>query len=235
MSATAETAAESAPAPSLLSSRLGSVLAFVPLAVWVPWHLYQNLSAFQGAPAWQAAVASERGPVVEVLTSTVILLPIILHTAWGVRRIRMASYNNGAYGFFDNLKFLLQRLSALGLLLFLCAHVYLARINPMLAHGRHEVFADFAHEMRHNGPTLPVYVLGVLAIAYHLGNGLYTGALTWGLAATEKARRVMAGVSYGFFALLMVLGYGSIFAVWRAGDAPVQTPVETNSIELRTP
>ena len=41
--------------------------------------------------------------------------------------------------------------------------------------------------MHHHVPTLVVYVLGVLGIAYHLANGLQTFAMGWGIVTSRRA------------------------------------------------
>lgn len=204
---------------SMLSQRVGSFVAFAPLAVWTTWHLFSNLTAFQGAQAWESSVTAPRGAFVELLTSAFVLVPLVLHTVWGIRRLRIAKFNNQSYGTFDNLKFLLQRLSAIGVVLFLGAHIYKARLEPLIAHGRHETFADISNQMAHHGPTIGVYILGVLGVAYHLANGIASGGLTWGYAATEKARKRVAAISYAFFVLLLAMGWGTIFAMVQAGNA----------------
>jgi succinate dehydrogenase / fumarate reductase cytochrome b subunit len=221
MSTTSDTETSASPSTtSILSQRVGSFLAFAPLAVWVTWHLYSNLSAFQGPQAWEAAVTAPRAPLVEVLTSTIVLLPLVIHTLWGFRRLRMVKFNNSSYSNFDNMKFLLQRLSAVGVALFIVAHVSMARIRPLVLHGHHETFADISYEMNHNPPTLIVYLLGILGVAYHLANGVATGGLTWGYAATDKARDRVKNLSYLYFVLLLAMGWGSVFALANAGDNP---------------
>ncbi len=218
---TTETTAEKpAASTSVFSSRLGSVLAFAPLAVWTTWHLYANLSAFDSPERWEAAVTHSSAPLVEVITSAVVLFPLVFHTIWGIRRLRIVKPNNVTYSGLDNLKFLLQRLSAVGLLGFLLAHIYKARIDPLVFHGRHETFRDISWHMHHHIPTLVVYLLGVLAVAYHLANGLATGSITWGLAATAKAQERMKQLSYVFFVLLLGMGYATIYALWGAGEVP---------------
>ena len=60
-------------------------------------------------------------------------------------------------------------------------------LHPRLTTGRPEPFADIAHEMHHHVPTLVVYVLGTLGVAYHLANGLHTFAMGWGIVSSRRA------------------------------------------------
>lgn len=200
-----------------LRSRLGSFLAVVPLGVWTVNHLWNNLSAFKGAEAWQADVTEYSHPIAFLVSSLVALLPLGIHTVWGIFRLTTVKPNVLQYRYFGNLKYVLQRLSAIGLLLFLGAHLWLAMLRPRLVEGRPEPFADIAHEMHHHGPTLIVYALGVLGIAYHLANGLHTFLMGWGIVASKRALRKLDVFVVLFFLLLLGMGWGSVYALWDAG------------------
>ena len=53
--------------------------------------------------------------------------------------------------------------------------------------------------MRHDLPTTVVYVLGTLAIAYHLGNGLWSFAMGWGFAVSKTALAWMQRLAVAAF------------------------------------
>lgn len=225
----AESVHEGVEAPSRggLVPRLGSALAIAPLGVWTLWHLYENLYVWRGKEAWSAHVTDVRvtdagsqyvgNDAASWLVSLVVLGPLVLHTLWGMRRVRMTSVNG--YKFFGNAKYLLQRASALGLLGFLAAHIYLARIKPALHNATgHEEFCDLAGHMRHHPPTTIVYTLGVIGIAYHLANGVFTAAFIHGFAASPRAHRTMQAVSLGLFVLLLVFGLGSVIGMYQQAD-----------------
>src|SRR4051794_12056986 len=123
--------AETAPAPrgvsaSFIWTRLGSLLAILPLGVWTVNHLWDNLSAFSGKTAWEAAVEEHPHPVAHWLTLVVVLLPLLLHTAWGIGRLRSSGVNVTRYSTYGNLKYVLQRFTAVATLFFLGAHLWLA-------------------------------------------------------------------------------------------------------------
>jgi succinate dehydrogenase / fumarate reductase, cytochrome b subunit len=202
---------------SFLRSRLGSLLSVVPLAIWTINHLWNNLSAFQGASQWQADVTEYRHPLVFFASGTIALLPLVIHTVWGIGRLLSAQPNNAKYNYFGNIKYALQRLSAIGILFFLGAHIWLAMLHPRITTGRPEPFADIAHEMHHHGPTLAVYVLGTLGVAYHLANGLHLFTMSWGLVASRRALKRLEWVSISLFVLFLAMSWGTIYALWSAG------------------
>lgn len=216
-----EIAAASSSTPStrpLLWGRLGSLLGILPLGVWIVNHLWDNLSAFLGKEAWEKEVTGFDSPLAHALTLTVVLLPLLLHTVWGLQRIGSARPNNLKYFSYDNLKYLLQRLSALGLLGFLGAHLFLAMVKPRILEGHPEHFEDIASKMAHHFPTLAVYVLGTLAVSYHLANGISGFAWSFGLVSGRRTYRGLDKVALVAFALLLALSWGAIYALYTAGQ-----------------
>ena len=204
----------------LLQSRLGSFLAVVPLSFWVVNHLWDNLAAFRGAQAWQEAVTQYKHPYAQFLTFAVVLLPLLFHTGWGVVRMFSFRPNNVAYPYYGNVKYIVQRVAALGVLAFLGAHIWLAFLQPRLLHGAAEPFAVISYEMRWHMPTLFVYTLGILGTAYHVANGLQGFAMGWGLLASERSMRRFEPWSIVIFLVLLAMGWGVLYAMFQAGGTP---------------
>src|SRR5262245_14420578 len=153
-----------------------TLFGLVPLGVYVFLHLWTNLYSLAGAEAFNAAVDRSRAnPAFLFLEIFGLGVPLVVHTVLGLAEIRRGRPNNVRYGFLDNLRYLLQRVSAIGLALFIGAHVYKARLapDPSLMVNGHESFAGM-HEGLSEPITMAVYVLGLLGIAYHLANGLQT-------------------------------------------------------------
>ena len=215
--AAADAASSSSNGSTFFRSRLGSALAVAPLGVWTVLHLWDNLAALRGAKAWERAVTDHRHGAAELVGSFLVLAPLFIHTLWGLARMRATRVNVGPYGSFANWKFVLQRLSAIGVLLFLGAHIWLAKLQPRLVLGHPETFADIAREMRHHTPTLVVYTLGTLGVAYHLANGLHTFLMSLGIVSIRRALRKAEGLAYVTFALLLAMSWGAIYGLWMAG------------------
>jgi succinate dehydrogenase / fumarate reductase cytochrome b subunit len=202
---------------AFVRARLASLLAVAPLGVWTTLHLWHNLSAFQGQDAWERDVTEYAHPFAFFVSSVVALLPLALHTVWGIGRLVTFRPNNVKYKFYANLKYLLQRLSAIGVLFFIGAHLYLAMLKPRLMQQHPEPFTDIATTMRHHTPTLAVYILGILGVAYHLANGLHTFTMGWGIVSTRRALRRLELVALLFFLVLLAMGWGAVYALWDAG------------------
>jgi succinate dehydrogenase / fumarate reductase cytochrome b subunit len=205
-------------AQAFVRGRLASFLAVAPLGLWTLVHLWHNLRAFEGAGAWQTAVTEYPHPVAQLVTLVIVLLPLVLHSAWGIGRLFTSRPNNLRYGTYANLKYLLQRASAIGALLFMGAHLWLAMLEPRLAEGHAETFADISHEMHFHRPTLVVYLLGTLGVAYHLANGLQSFAMGWGLVGTRRAVRKLEWFSVLSFFLLLAMSWGVVYALYSAAS-----------------
>ena len=115
---------------------------------------------------------------------------------------------------FRNWKYLLQRVSAIGVLLFVPAHVYKTKIEPW-SQGFTINFAHM-HEGLSEPLTFAVYALAMLGVAFHLANGLWLAGITWGVWVGPKAQRRGEILSIVFGVALLALAFVSIFAL-RAG------------------
>jgi succinate dehydrogenase / fumarate reductase cytochrome b subunit len=217
MSSAAADTANTSQRSSFIRTRLGSALAVVPLGVWTVLHLWNNLSAFRGAREWESAVTRYEHAWAELVAGFIVLTPLLIHTIWGIGRLRTSRVNVPSYGYFANWKFLLQRLAALGVLAFLGAHIWLAMLQPRLVEGHPETFAAISREMHHHTPTLVVYLLGTLGVAYHLANGLHTFAMGWGIVSSRRALKQLEGLALLLFFVLLAMSWGVIYALWRAG------------------
>lgn len=211
------TVSHAAAGRAFLQARLASLLAVVPLGAWTFIHLWRNLAAFEGADAWEGAVTSYAHPFAEALTGIVVLLPLAIHAVWGIGRLATSRPNNLSYPFYANLKYLLQRIAALGVLLFVGAHLWLAMLKPRLVEGHAEPFVHIARTMHSHTPTLVVYLLGTLGTSYHLAYGAQTFCMGWGVVSSQRGLRRLERWSIALFVLLLAMSWGVIYALWAAG------------------
>jgi succinate dehydrogenase / fumarate reductase cytochrome b subunit len=202
---------------SFLHARLASALAIAPLGVWTFVHLWHNLAAFEGADAWEGAVTAYAHPFAQAAIGVIVLLPLAIHATWGVFRVTTSRINLLAYRTYDNLKYVLQRVTAVGVLLFLGAHLWLAMIRPRVVEGHAEPFVDIASQMHVHKPTLIVYLLGTLGVSYHLASGAQTFCMGWGVVSSRRALRRVEWIAILTFVVLLAMSWGAIYALWAAG------------------
>lgn len=197
-----------------IRTRLGSILAIAPLSVWVANHLYENLLIWRNdnGAAWQEDVTGYSTPISEILVLIAVVVPLLYHTAWGLVRMKATKPNLKSWPTFENLRFVLQRLAALGALLFIPAHLINARILPFIRqeHGStHLTAPEFAHHM-HNPATLIVYILGILGVTFHLANGLWGFAIHMGFYQGGNAQRRLRNTCIALFVILLGCGWGAL-------------------------
>ncbi len=205
-------------ARGFLLTRLGSLFSILPLGVWTLFHLWANLAVYTGQRAWAEDVTGHGSNASAALVSFFVLGPLLYHTVWGVVRLfrsRPAVGNTG----FSNLRYVLQRLSALGLLAFLGAHLYLAWFQPRFMEGHPETFRDIAAHMAHHPPTTIVYALGILAVAYHLANGVWSFCMGWGITVSLAAQAWMQRVLILLFVLFLLIGWAAEYGLYQQGQA----------------
>ncbi len=206
-------------ARDFILARFGSLFAILPLGVWTLNHLWNQLAAYradqdQGA-AWQRQVTAHSSNATAGLVFAIVLVPLVWHTVWGI--IRMARTRPVTLPWFGNVRYWIQRLSAIGLILFLGAHLWLAWFHPRFIGGAPEAFRDIAGEMHNNAPTLFVYVLGVLAIAYHLANGVWSFAFGWGINVSKGGMKWLERVIMLLFVIFLLIGWLAVYGMYRGG------------------
>ncbi len=190
--------------------QLMSLLGVVPLGAYVVAHLWTNLHSLGGAEEFDAALtASRHHPAFLLLEIFGLGLPIAIHAGIGLKLILKMNPNNLKYRGLRNLKYFLQRVAGLGVLLFLGAHVLKARILPAAA-GTVETWQGM-HEALSEVPTFAVYALGMLGISFHLANGLWGSAMTFGLTVSPRAQTRMEWVSGGVFVALLCMSGFAIY------------------------
>jgi succinate dehydrogenase / fumarate reductase cytochrome b subunit len=195
--------------------KLFSLVGLVPLGIYVVFHLYSNLRSLEGPGVFNQHLAETRTlPFIVPLAILVIWIPIAFHGIYGLFIISKGRSNVGKYPYFQNLKYLLQRLSGIGLLLFIPAHIYKTRIETTLS----GTVLDFAHmsEGLHEPLTLFVYGLGALGVAFHLANGVWQFCIGWGVTTSVAGMRRVEKLSFLLFFILLFMAYGSIWGFIRA-------------------
>lgn len=201
-----------------LLRRLHSLSGIVPVGGFLVFHLYENSKALQGAEAYNAMIlAINSMPVVWALEIFGIFIPLYFHAIYGIYIAADAKHNVTNYGYGRNWAFFMQRISGIVTLFFVTYHIWQFRFQKLL--GAYETgtampgLPDFnvVAEALQNNVIAAVYVIGTVAAAYHLCNGIYTFLITWGITIGPKSQRVSNVLTNAAFVGLSALG---IVAIW---------------------
>ena len=195
---------------SFLISRFHSLIALIPIALFICVHFLLNSSIFLGNEAFAAVCDFMRNaPFVIVLELVLIAIPIIFHGIYGIYIVYMAKNNVMQYKYYRNLAFYLQRITSLIVLVFLLWHVYTLRIAPYISAGPvPDIIA-----ILHNPLYFVLYIAGVEAAIYHLTNGLFTFCLTWGICTGDRAQKIFAAAAVLIFAVMSLWACGILLCL----------------------
>ncbi len=175
-------------------------------------HLLINATLVQAGGIYQAQVDKIYAlPFMWALEWGLIYLPILYHTFYGIWIIVTGQPNVGSYPYHRNWQYTLQRISAVVIVLFILFHVFALKyglFGPSLAFNHH-LAAETVHAHFTRLPVFMwiVYPAGILASCYHLANGLWAAAITWGLTVSAGAQRRWGWVCAILFVVTLGLGW----------------------------
>ena len=191
-----------------LLRRLHSLLGLVPVGAFLVFHLWENSQSRLGAEHFnQRVVGALQGlnylPVIEIVF---IALPLLFHAGYGLVIIGSGRAEPLRYRYARNRFYWLQRISGIGLILFLLLHVGLTRIAGLIDPAiRADLFGHMQAAL--SQPMLfSLYLAGLLLAVFHLSNGLSTAAIVWGLTSSADSQRRFGWLCAGFGVLLTALG-----------------------------
>jgi succinate dehydrogenase / fumarate reductase, cytochrome b subunit len=221
MSTEAVTAAATADHKAWVAKKIHSFVGVVPLGVYLVLHLTRNVSSLAGPEAFDAAVRNTwTQPINYLWVVLLVYLPLAFHSLYGIK-LMMESEKTSVFKHFnlENVRYFFQRLSGLGVLGFLCAHIFLTRVHVSMgwlqdANTNPDGQATYAYFATHMWDfakgTVVVYALGVLGTVYHLANGLSTFCISWGITTGKKSIKTAEIVALVFGLFLLALGYAAI-------------------------
>jgi succinate dehydrogenase / fumarate reductase cytochrome b subunit len=196
--------------------RLHSLTGVIPIGLFLLLHFYSASFAVKGAMAFDHRLATLRKmPWILPIEIMCIYLPLLFHGILGIILSIKVRYNFPRYGYFNNLRYLLQRISGVGVFFFVGAHVYKTKIEPLI-NGYTLGYEHMSRHM-HQPLTLAVYLLGIIGAAYHLSNGLATFSFTWGITISEKSQSRMAAIALALFCVVAFIGINSILGFLGLG------------------
>lgn len=178
-------------------------------------HLLVNATLVQGVTGFNNVYQLQVNKIHELpfllgVEWVLIFVPIIFHTVYGIWIIFTGQPNVAQYPYGKNYFYLAQRISAAIIVAFLLFHVLGMRgwFGSALAFDH----ADAARTaIRHINASwfvaYVIYPIGILASCYHLANGFWTAAITWGLTVSSGSQRRWGLMCIGIFVFTLVCGY----------------------------
>jgi succinate dehydrogenase / fumarate reductase cytochrome b subunit len=223
--------------------KLHQVTGIVPLGVFYFVHVYTNSTAMSGARVFNEHVQDIHNmPYLLFIEIFGIFLPLIYHSIYGIIISRETRLNVGQYSYARNWFYLVQRISGGFLFFFLLFHILNFRFGMIpglnttpVAGNAGLAFSIVSNEFK-NDIIFFIYVLGVLATAWHLAYGIWLFAVDWGIVIGEKAQKFALYACIGLAVFLGAVGINAAAAfVHRCGLLPSALCEQAEEKQIVTP
>ena len=178
--------------PHFLLRRAHSLLGLLPIGGFLIFHLWENSQSRFGPEHYNEQVVGwlQGLNYLTLLEIFVIALPLLLHAGYGLLIIPSGKSNLDVFPWAANLRYWLQRISGVAILLFLLMHVGWTRIWAIWEPA---IKADLFNHMQlllSQPHIFVLYLAGLLLSVFHLCNGLWSMAISWGLTTNPRAQTI---------------------------------------------
>lgn len=200
--------------PHFWLRRLHSLSGIVPIGAFLLEHMFTNSYILAGSEAYNSKIADLRGlPYVVFLEIFFIGLPILYHALYGFYIIFTGKRNLSSYPYTANWLYSLQRWTGIIAFIYIGYHVYHTRIVNAL-YGT-EVSYERMAQMMHNPKIFIFYIVGLAAVMFHFGNGIWGFLISWGVTVGDKARKVSGWLCTGIGLTLFIVGFNALYHLTR--------------------
>jgi succinate dehydrogenase / fumarate reductase cytochrome b subunit len=204
--------------PHFLLRRAHSLLGLLPAGGFLLFHLWENSQSRMGMEHYNEYIVEKIRDMnyVVLLEIFVIGLPLAFHAIYGLVIWWKGKSNVTTYGYLRNWGWWLQRISGLGILLFLILHVGGTRI---LAIFDEDVSGDmFGHmeSLLSNPGFLVAYLTGLVLAVFHLCNGLWSMSIVWGITTSVRSQKIMQSAMAVVFVVATALGIHGVLGFFVA-------------------
>lgn len=222
--------------------KLHQLTGLVPLGVFFLFHMYTNSTALNGERIFNEHVQTiSDTPYLIFIEVFGIFLPLLFHSIYGVIISAEARPNVLNYSYGRNWFYVFQRVTGVFLFFFLLFHILNFRfglipyLNTTPVSGNaDQAFAIVSREFQIPW-VMAVYVLGIIATAWHLAYGFFLFAVDWGIVIGERAQKLTLYASLALAVFLSLVGINAAAAfVQKCGLLPkaICEEVEKNKIAV---
>jgi len=207
---------------TFLLRKLHQLTGIVPLGVFFLVHMYTNSAAMNGPSIFNKHVQDIHDiPYLLFIEIFGIFIPLLFHSIYGILISAESKPNILNYGYARNWFYIFQRITGVFLFFFLFFHILNFRFGlipglnttPVAGHAD-QSFVIVSGEFQ-NGWILFLYILGVLATAWHLAYGVWLFAVDWGIVIGEKAQKITLYACLGLAVFLGAVGVNAAVAFVR--------------------
>lgn len=204
---------------TFLLRKLHQLTGIVPLGAFYFVHIWTNSTALNGARSFNEHVQTIHDmPYLLFIEIFGIFVPLLFHSIYGILISGEAKVNVLSYGYARNWFYMLQRITGGYLFFFLLFHILNFRFGLVpglnltpVAGNANQAYAIVSGEFQITW-VMVVYIIGVLATAWHLAYGLFLFAVDWGIVIGERAQTAVLYASLALAVFLGAVGVNAAFA-----------------------
>lgn len=191
-----------------LLRRLHSLFGLFPVGGFLIFHLWENSQSRFGMQHYNEHVvaALQQMNYLLLLELFVIALPILFHAVYGLIILRSGSIQLPHYPWLHHRLYWLQRVSGVGILLFLLLHVSMSRLQAIWQPAIRDDLFSHMQQLLSQPVIFLFYLLGMLLSVFHLSNGLWTMGITWGITVSQDAQKLSFKLCLILMLLLSIMG-----------------------------
>lgn len=216
--------------------RLHSLTGVLPIGAFVLVHLFTNAYSWSPKAFNDHVKALNETPLVSFIEYMAIIVPIAFHGILGLWMAVRMDLNQPQYSNFRNWMYFLQRLSGVIVLGFIVFHLIQfrflsegafkdthladpARPAEVVHYVKDTYHAYSPYGVIKGGLQSPlvqiIYLVGLLATAFHFANGIWSFSVTWGLTIGRKSQLLMSYATMAIFLGVAAFGFYAFFGfIW---------------------
>ncbi|MEN3014791.1 MAG: hypothetical protein ABDH21_01840 [bacterium] len=203
--------------PYSLYKRIHSLTGMIFIGGFVVAHFINNSLAYNPKELNNLSKSIHKNPLFPIIEIFGIYLPLVSHIVIGLILLSRGKIDTRIKTE-TNYRYILQRISAYIILKTLIFHLVTIRFNEYLPDWFRKKFnipskRDYTYQKVNvwfSGPLAPIgylmYISFIYSISYHLSNGIWTSAITWGLAKTYEQQAKLRKLSNIVFIALATWG-----------------------------
>jgi succinate dehydrogenase / fumarate reductase cytochrome b subunit len=221
-----------------LLRRLHSLSGIVPIGAFLIEHLLTNSAAFNWFGLFSGGRESfnqkvhwiHNLPFLLVVETLFIFVPLAFHAIYGVKIAMTSEPNTRVYRYGDNWRYSMQRWTGYIAFIFLIVHLLKFRFAHHIGWGEEFIGHEDPFELTRRGfqdfhpwglhiPAAAVigfYLVGLFASCFHLGNGIWSFCITWGITIGQRAQDRVKAVGMVVTWVLFIWGCASLYAFVKA-------------------
>ncbi|MFZ4506854.1 MAG: hypothetical protein ACOYON_04065 [Fimbriimonas sp.] len=196
--------------------KVHSITGIIPVGFYMLQHLTLNTFTLAGPERFNGVIhffETLPSHILLALEVVAIWTPLVFHAVYGLFIVGRSQPNafTQKYGWSQNRMYSFQRWSGIFIFFFLIYHV-LSTTGAKYTQGAETILYD-AWQTKltdHGYIFFVVYLLGILASAYHLSYGVWNFAIRWGITISEEAQLRVQKFALGMFIVVTLMGWSAL-------------------------